>query len=289
MFERGAMLRAAPGSLLRAAPGPLLRAAPGPLAALGAQLLLLAALTQTVGLGRAGWVVGIASGLILDAALARALWRNPAARLGPADWVTLTRATFAVGVAALTAESFTRDVTVAPLVALASVALALDFVDGRVARRTKTASALGARMDGEVDAFLILALSVEVAPSAGLWVLAIGAARYAFLVAGWAFAWMRAPLPRRDWRKTVAAAQGIALTVAASEILPPPATRAVLAVALALLAESFGRDVWWLWRHRRAEGLQTAADRDRTRGEGVLLTLLAVAVVWVALVAPIQP
>jgi phosphatidylglycerophosphate synthase len=276
-------------AILQAAPGPLLRVAPGPLAGLGAQLLLLAVLAQTVGLGRPGWVVGAASGLILDATLARALWRNPAARLGPADWVTLTRATCAIGVAALTADSFERDAAVATLVVLASLALVLDFVDGRVARRTKTASALGARMDGEVDAFLILALSVEVAPSAGAWVLAIGAARYAFLAAGWGFAWMRAPLPRRDWRKTVTAAQGIALTVAAAEILPPALTRAVLAVALALLAESFGRDVWWLWRHRRAESVRTAAGRDRDRGGALFLTVLALVVVWVALVAPIQP
>src|SRR6185437_7491625 len=120
---------------------------------------------------------------------------------------------------------------------------ALDFVDGRVARRTRTASALGARLDGEVDAFLILALSVEVAPSAGAWVLAIGAARYAFLAAGWLFDWMRAPLPRRDWRKTVAATQGITLTVAASQVLPLALTRIALVGALALLAESFGRDI----------------------------------------------
>src|SRR6185437_2553448 len=139
---------------------------------------------------------------------------------------------------------------------------ALDFVDGRVARRTKTASALGARMDGEVDAFLILALSVAVAPSAGVWVLAIGGARYAFLAAGWAFAWIRAPLPRREWRKTVTAVQGVALTVAAAGILPPAATRAVLAVALALLAESFGRDVLWLWRHRRDAGARAVSDRE---------------------------
>ena len=110
--------------------------------------------------------------------------------------MTLARATLAVGVAALTADSFVRDVPVATLVALAAVALALDFVDGRVARRTGTASGLGARLDGEVDAFLILALSVYVAPSAGAWVLAIGAARYAFLAAGWLLGWMRAPLPR---------------------------------------------------------------------------------------------
>ena len=205
MFERGATLRAAPG----------------PLTGLAAQLLLLAALAQTVGLATRRLGRRAASALILDGALARALWRDPAARLGPAGWVTLTRATFAVGVAALDRDSFEREMPVATFVALASVALALDFVDGQVARRTGTTSALGARMDGEVDAFLILALSVEVAPSAGVWVLAIGAARYVFFAAGWAFTWMRAPLPRRDWRKVVDGRQGITLTVAAAEILPP--------------------------------------------------------------------
>src|SRR5262245_42080807 len=90
----------------------LLRAAPGPLAGLCGQLLRLSGLAATVGLGRAGWVVGAASGLILDAALACALWRDPAARLGAASWVTLTRATLTVGVAALTASSFERDAAV---------------------------------------------------------------------------------------------------------------------------------------------------------------------------------
>ena len=120
-------------------------------------------------------------------------------------------------------------------------------------------------LDGEVDAFLILALSVSVAPSAGVWVLAIGAARYAFLAAGWPLAWMRAPLPRRDWRKVVAAMQGIVLTIAVADVLPPALTRAALAAALALLAESFGRDVWWLWRRRaRTRRRRPAAIPRRT-------------------------
>ena len=266
----------------------ILRAAPGPLAGAGAQLLLLVALARTVGLGLDGWVAGAASGLVLDGALARALWRDPAARLSTASWVTLTRATLAVDVAALTASSFERDLPVVTFVALASVALALDFVDGWVARRTET-SALGARMDGEVDAFLMLALSVEVARSAGVWVLAIGAARYAFLAAGWPFGWMRAPLPRRDWRKWVTAAQGIALTIAAAQVVPPVAARAVVAVALALLVESFGRDVWWLWRHRHAAGGHVAARREHNPRRAAALTLLAIAVVWAALVAPTEP
>ena len=165
--------------------------------------------------------------------------------------MTLARATLAVGVAALAADSFAHDTPVALLVTLAAVALALDAVDGWVARRTGTATALGARFDGEVDAFLILALSVYVAPAYGAWVLAIGAARYVFLAGEWLLPWMRAPLPPRRWRRVVAAAQGIVLTVAAAGVLPRALTQALLAAALAALAASFGECVWWLWRRRR--------------------------------------
>jgi phosphatidylglycerophosphate synthase len=283
MLERAATQRA--GRSLLADLGNQL----GPLAGLGGTLLLLAALARTVGLGGAGWLVGLASGLTLNVALALALWRDPPARLGPAGWVTLIRATLVVGIAALTAASFERALAVATLVTLASVALALDFVDGWIARRTATESALGARLDGEVDAFLILALSVEVAPSAGAWVLAIGLARYAFLGAGWALPWMRAPLPRRDWRKTVAASQGVALVIAAAEIVPSAVSRVLLALALAMLAESFGRDVWWLWRHRHAAPASVAAARTRRPAVTAVLTLLGLAVVWAALVAPTRP
>ena len=106
-----------------------------------------------------------------------------------------------------------------------------------------TATPLGAQFDGEVDAFLILVLSVYVARSAGAWVLAIGAARYAFLAAGWLLPWMREQLPPRHWRKVVAATQGIVLAIAAADVLPLAVTQVALLVALALLAESFGRDV----------------------------------------------
>jgi phosphatidylglycerophosphate synthase len=283
MLERGATLREG------RSPPAVLGNQLGPLAGLGGALLLLAVLARTVGLGGAGWLVGLASALTLNLVLARALRRDPSARLGPAGWVTLLRATLVVGVGALTAASFERDVAVATLVALASVALALDFVDGWIARRTATESALGARLDGEVDAFLILVLSIEVAPSVGGWVLAVGLARYAFLAAGWALPWLRAPLPRRGWRKTVTAAQGVALVIAASGVVPATVSRILLAVALALLAESFGRDVWWLWRHRRDAPARPAAARTWHPVVTATLTVLALAVVWAALVAPIRP
>jgi len=267
----------------------------GPVSGLVGQVLLLTALTATVGLGPAGWMAGLASAALVDVTLAHGLVRDPAERLGPAGWVTLARATLALGVAALTADSFVRGVPVALLVGLAAVALVLDYVDGEVARRTGTVSELGGRLDGEVDAFLILALSVYVAPIAGAWVLAIGAARYVFLAAGWALPWMRARLPRRDWRKTVAATQGIVLAVAGADVLPLPLVEAALAIALAMLAESFGRDVLWLWRRRRS-GARTpasgtpSAPRGRIRtAVGIAFTAAAVVLVWGALVAPNRP
>ncbi len=290
----------------------------GALVGLIAQVLLLAALARTVRLSGGGWGVGLACAAITNAALAAGVSRWRVDRLALADWVTLARATLSVGVAALVADSFGRARPATTLVSLAALALALDAVDGWVARRTRTSGALGVQLDGEVDAFLILALSVYVARSAGAWVLVIGVARYAFLAAEWSLPWMRAPLPPRFWRKTVAAVQGVALTVAAADVLPRTATRAVLVVALAMLAESFGRDVWWLWRNRQsAQDRVTAAvidppldlavvastledltgvappsgpRRARLRtGIGVVLTVLAALLVWIALVAPYEP
>jgi len=227
----------------------------GPMVGLTALLTLLAALASTVGLGAAGWGTGAGCAVIGSVLLIRALARHGVAALGPADRVTLTRAVLVGGVAALAADSSGGPVPA--LVALAAVALVLDRVDGWVARRTFTSSAFGARFDLEVDAFLILVLSVHVARSLGPWVLLIGLARYAFVAAGWRLAWLREPAPARDWCKVVAAVQGVVLTVVAAELLPDRLGVAAVAVALALLAESFGREAWQKAR-RRHVGLAPA-------------------------------
>ncbi|WP_420883950.1 CDP-alcohol phosphatidyltransferase family protein [Micromonospora sp. CPCC 205547] len=222
----------------------------GPVVGLTAQIVLLAGLAATVGLDAAGWLAGGAYGLVVAVALERGLRRRGADRLGPADRVTLTRAVLVGGVTALVATALGGAAPLAVLVPLAAVALALDAVDGWVARRTGTASALGARFDMEVDAFLILVLSVHVAPSTGGWVLAIGMMRYAYVAAGWVLPWLRGTLPPRYWRKVVAAAQGVLLLAVAADVLPRAVAAVVAAVALALLVESFGHDVGWLWWHR---------------------------------------
>ncbi len=224
----------------------------GPQLGLLVQVVLLAGLAATVGLGIVGWLAGLAYGAVTCLALVRGLRRAGSARLGPADWVTMGRGLLVGAVTALIAETLItgRAAPVAVLVTMTAVALTLDAVDGKVARRTGTTSALGARFDMEVDSFLVLMLSLYVAPSVGAWVLAIGLIRYAFLVAGWLLPWMDAQLPPRYWRKVVAAVQGIMLVVAASQVLPGVLTTLVLVVALGMLVESFGRDVIWLWRHR---------------------------------------
>jgi len=210
------------------------------------QVAVLACLAATVGLDSPGWIAGLAFGAVTCAALDVGLGRTGQAALGPADWVTLTRAMLAGGVAALTADSFVRDVPATVYVGVTVVALALDWVDGQVARRTGTASELGARFDMEVDAALLLVLSVYTARSFGVWVLAIGLMRYAYVAAMWPLPWMRGTLPPRYWRKVVAATQGVVLVVAASGVLPRWLTLAGLLGAVVLLVESFGRDVLWL-------------------------------------------
>ena len=239
---------------------------------------LLGLLSATAGLAVAGWIAGLATGLAAAALLAAARARSDQPFVHPADWVTLTRAVLVAGVAGLVADSFSRPVPVTALVTLCIVALILDAVDGQVARRTGTATLLGARLDGEVDAFLILLLSIAVSRDYGRWVLAIGAARYALLLAGWLIPWLAAPLPPRYWRKVVAAVEGIVLTVAVSGVTSRLVGMIAVAAALLLLVESFGRDVIWLYR--------TGAGPRARRAVRIAIAALALAVLWFDLLAP---
>jgi phosphatidylglycerophosphate synthase len=210
-----------------------------------AQFVLLGVLWALVGLGAVGWLTGAVCGIAVGGVLLRS--RKPA--LGPADKVTLSRATLVGGTAALVADEGGQAPVLA-VVILATAALILDGVDGIVARRTGTESALGARFDMEVDAFLLLVLSIYVAFFLGPWVLAIGTMRYVFVAVAQVLPWLLAPLPPSFARKTVAALQGIVLAVAASGLLPYPFAAGLVGLSLASLVWSFGRDVIWLWQSR---------------------------------------
>jgi phosphatidylglycerophosphate synthase len=239
---------------------------------------LLGVVSVTAGLGIAGWIAGLVTGSAATALLVTARMRSDQPSIHPADWVTLTRMLLIAGVTGLVADSFGRPASITALVTLSAVALALDAVDGQVARRTGTATPLGARFDGEADAFLILVLAVAVSRDYGGWVLAIGAARYAFLLAGWLIPWLRAPLPPRFWRKVVAAVQGVVLTVAVSGVTSRLVGIIAVAVALLLLAESFGRDVIWLYRAGAGARARLAVR--------FTIAALALALLWFALLLP---
>lgn len=210
---------------------------------------LLAVLWWSVGLGAVAWGVGLLCGAVVGTLVAVGL-RRAGTSPGPADGVTLLRVVITCALAALTTESLLYQRITAWFVPLTVMALLLDAADGWVARRTRSSSAFGSRFDGESDALLILVLSVYVAPRTGAWVLSAGLARYAFAAVGWLLPWMRARLPFRYWRKVVTATVGIVLAGAAADTHAHAATTAAVVLGMALLAESFGRDVLWLWHHR---------------------------------------
>lgn len=226
-------------------------------AAAGAALLSLDALASA--LSAAGWAAGLVYLVVSSALVSRGLGRRGAQRLGAANAVTATRSTLIGVVTAVVVTSLTQPVSALLLVGIVVPTLALDAVDGWVARRTGSASPLGARFDMEADAFLLLVLCAYDVRIVGAWILAIGLMRYAYVAVGWALPWMRAAVPLRYWRKVVTAVCGIALTLVATGLLPSPFEVLAGLVALGLLVESFGRDIIWLARvNSRARSLVTS-------------------------------
>ena len=208
---------------------------------------LLAVFETTIGLGPGGWAVGLGCGLVTLGVVARF-----AVALGPADLVTGTRLVLACAVAALVADSFVTQPTVRALGAITAVALALDAVDGRVARRTgdrvrvrRPVRRRGRRVPpagpqrprrkslrrlGAGDRCRPLRLR--------------GGGRRAALVP--------APLPRRLLAQGGGGRPGSrAPRRCGRRASRTTLARAALVVALLCSAESFGRDVVG-WRHRHA-------------------------------------
>jgi len=177
-------------------------------------------------------------------------WRQ----LGWANRVTLGRGVLIALLTGSLADSELMTHHAAALALLALVALALDGVDGWLARRTATQSDFGARFDMELDAFfiLVLCLALVVLGKAGPWVLAIGTMRYAFLMAGLRLTWLNAPLPSSYRRKAICVWQVVALILALLPMADTTVTAWLAGSALAGLIGSFSIDVRWLYRHASA-------------------------------------
>lgn len=174
---------------------------------------------------------------------------HPFARFGAANQITTLRAILVSLVAGLVGEPKLPSVAAAAVAASVVVTL-LDGVDGWLARRERIASPFGARFDMEIDALLILALSVLAwrHQKAGAWVILSGLLRYGFVAGGAVAPWLREPLLASRRRQTICVIQIAALTLVMLPAIEPPASTAIAGTALAALSCSFLIDTLWLWR-----------------------------------------
>lgn len=191
-------------------------------------------------------------GVVAIIAVGQLAATHPFDRLGPANLVTTLRVLLLSLVAALIGEASTS--TVAWAGALVAVVITtLDGVDGWLARRTKYASAFGARYDMEADALLILVLAVLAWQygKAGAWIVLAGAMRYLFVASGYIWPWMNGGLPPSQRRKTICVVQIVGLIVVVSPIVTAPGSVVIAALTLLTLTWSFAIDVSWLYGHRQ--------------------------------------
>jgi phosphatidylglycerophosphate synthase len=179
---------------------------------------------------------------------------HPFPRLGPANHATIVRAMLVALTAGLIDEPVITRIAWTAAIAATIVAI-LDGVDGWLARRSRMASAFGARIDMETDAVLILVLSMLVwhHGKAGGWILLGGLLRYAFIAAGWMLPWMARPLTPTHRAKTITIIHVVGLIVALAPIVALPLSAIVVAATLAALTWSFAVDVHRLWQQRLHE------------------------------------
>ena len=145
-------------------------------------------------------IIGALSGILFFAKRKPILTRS----FGAANRITLVRACMTSILASLigsTTQLTEEEIWI--LVIFAAVALALDGLDGWLARYFHTQSTFGAAFDLEVDALFILTLALIAweLNKVGSWVLLIGVMRYLFLAAGWMFSTLQQPLPPNQRRR----------------------------------------------------------------------------------------
>lgn len=180
---------------------------------------------------------------------------HPHPTFGLANGITLFRAGLACLAAGLIAAPDALAVPLNQWVLVTGIALtlALDLVDGWIARHQHLVSAFGARFDMEVDAWLVLILAgvALTQGAAPVWVLAIGLARYLFIAAGMVLPALAAPLPPSLRRRLICGLQVIALGAVLAPPFPAIASGALIGSALAALMLSFALDIRWLIRQSR--------------------------------------
>lgn len=211
----------------------------------------------------AGTLVALLSWLpVVGLVIAGLVRAYPHSAFGAANTVTTLRAAAVVALLVLLFRPGPIPLPSWEMAILAGGILALDGLDGFLARRQGTVSAFGARFDVEVDAAFALILCCLIWKSgvAGASIFALGLLRYVFVVAAVFEPRLRAPLPPSMLRKAICVLQIGTLCLLLVPVLPEPVAVAFQAAATAALVWSFGRDVFWLMRTgpaQRARQTQT--------------------------------
>jgi phosphatidylglycerophosphate synthase len=174
---------------------------------------------------------------------------HPHAHFGPANHVTMIRVMIVALIASLIGEPVNPRTAAAASIA-AAVMTVLDGVDGWLARRSRMASAFGARFDMETDAALVMAMSVLIwrHGKAGMWALLGGMLRYIFVIAGWRLPWMARPLRPTRRARIITVFYTLGLSVGLAPFVPVPLSAIVVGLTTAALSWSFAVDVRRLWR-----------------------------------------
>jgi len=173
----------------------------------------------------------------------------PHAAIGWCNIVTMFRLSL---VSVLVAWLFTPPVGIWSVFAVATLAFALDGLDGWLARREGYVSDFGARFDMEVDSVLALALALHayLYGDVSAFVILLGLPRYIFHVAQTQMPWLARDLPPRFSRKVVCVLQISALIALQLPMMRAPLSDLVAGVAAIALIWSFWLDVRLLWRVR---------------------------------------
>ena len=181
----------------------------------------------------------------------------PHDRLGLCNMITMTRG---AGIAVLAGLVAAPQALAAggvfgwAVLALAVIVLALDGLDGWLARRSGLRSRFGARFDVESDVIfaIVMAALAWQADKVGAWFLLLGLLRPAFLLAGAIWPVLRAPLPDRRWRKVMAALQMSVQVALLAPLVTPPLSSGLGAGILMAMLMSFAIDIRWLILRGRA-------------------------------------
>ena len=165
--------------------------------------------------------------------------RNLKPAYGPGNWVTLIRL---IGLVFLI--SFYNRIDYPLIGSLAFLLIALDAVDGFIARKTNTTSEFGAWFDMETDAFYVAIMGIIIYQSGliGPWILIPGFLRYVYSLGVWIFKVSEKQETGSKIGKYIAGFMFVALPL--PFIIPINIASPVLMIASAAIVFSFGRSTY---------------------------------------------